>query len=139
MKTLALIAALTAVLLVGCGGGSSTDESAPTNPSEESPTASAASGDVVSIAAKTGDTNAFDTDSLEATAGEPFTLELKNPDVEPHNLSVYESKGGKSLFQGAFVDPGKNATYDVPALPAGDLYFHCDIHPEMSGTLKVSA
>ena len=138
MKTAALIAALTAVFLIGCGGGSS-EEAAPAGASEESPAGSSASGDTLSITAQTGDTNSFDKETLEATAGQAFSLELQNPDAEPHNLSVYASKGGESLFQGAFVDPGKNATYEVPALPEGDLYFQCDIHPEMSGTFKVSA
>ena len=76
-----------------------------------------------SIVAEKGDTNAFDKDRLEATAGRPLSLELQNPDAEPHNLSVYVSKGGESLFQGAFIDPGRTPPYDVPGLPAGDLYF----------------
>ncbi len=136
MRTAALVAALTAVFLIGCGGGGSSEESTPVGESDKS---SDASGAALSIVAEKGDTNAFDRDRLEVTAGEPFSLELQNPDAEPHNLSVYASKGGESLYQGALVDPGKDATYDVPALPAGDLYFQCDIHPEMSGTFEVSA
>lgn len=135
MRTATLLAALTAVFLVGCGGVGGSEDSASAGGSEKS---AASSGDALSIAAEPGATNSFDVDQLETTAGRPFSLELENPDSEPHNLSVYASKGGKSLFQGAFIDPGKDGTYEVPALPAGDLYFQCDIHPEMSGTFKVS-
>lgn len=134
MRTATLMAALTAVFLIGCGGGSGEDVAA--GVTEESP---AASGAALSVVAETGNTNSFDPDQLEAVAGEAFSLELQNPDAEPHNLSVYDSKGGERLFQGAFVDPGKDITYDVPALPAGDLYFQCDIHPDMYGSFKVSA
>ncbi len=136
MRTAALMAALTAVFLIGCGGDGSSGESASAKQSGES---SSASDDAVLIVAEPGATNVFDADRLEAAAGRPFPLELKNPDAEPHNLSVYSSKGGESLFRGDFVDPGKDITYEIPALPVGDLYFQCDIHPEMFGTLKVSA
>lgn len=139
MKTAALMAALTAVFLIGCGGGGSSGESASAGQSGESSTGSNASGDAVSIVAEPGATNAFDAEQLEAAAGRPFSLELKNPDAEPHNLSVYASKGGETLFRGDFADPGEDITYKIPALPAGELYFQCDIHPEMSGTFKVSA
>jgi hypothetical protein len=139
MRTAALMAALTAVFLIGCGGGGESAEAGRAAGSEKSPDGSGASRADLSIVAEKGDTNAFDKDRLEATAARPLSLELQNPDAEPHNLSVYVSKGGESLFQGAFIDPGKDATYDVPGLPAGDLYFQCDIHPEMSGTFKVSA
>lgn len=138
MRMAALFAALTAVLLIGCGGGSSEDAVA-AGGSETTRAGSGDSGGDLAIVAEKGDTNSFDKDRLEATADEPFSLELQNPDGEPHNLSVYAYKGGDDLFKGAFVDPGKDATYAVPALPAGDLYFQCDIHPEMSGTFEVSA
>jgi plastocyanin len=134
MRTAALMA-LTAVFLIGCGGGDSNPEAASAGASGQS----GASDGALSIVAESGATNVFDVDRLEATAGQSFTLALKNPDAEPHNVSVYASKGGENLFRGAFADPGKNLTYKVPALPAGDLYFQCDIHPEMSGTIKVSA
>lgn len=133
MRIAALMAL--AVFLIGCGGGGGSTEASPAGESEQS----SASDDALSIVAESGDANVFNVDSLEAVAGQPFSLEMKNSDVEPHNLSVYTAKGGENLFRGDFADPGKDITYDVPALPAGDLYFQCDIHPEMSGTFKVSA
>ncbi|MEX0791059.1 MAG: cupredoxin domain-containing protein [Actinomycetota bacterium] len=127
--------ALTAVFLIGCGGGGGSTEA---SPAVESGQSSAPDG-ALSIVAESGDANVFNVDSLEVAAGQPFSLELKNPDVEPHNVSVFTAQGGENLFRGDFADPGEDITYDVPALPAGDLYFQCDIHPEMSGTFKVSA
>jgi plastocyanin len=29
-------------------------------------------------------------------------------------------------------------TYDIPALDPGTYYFHCDVHPTMSGNVTVS-
>lgn len=137
MKIAALMAALAAVFLIGCGGGA--EEAAPTGESVESPAGAGATDSALTVVAESGDTNAFDSDHLEIAGGQTFALELKNPDAEPHNLSVYAAKGGENLFRGAFVDPGKDMTYDVPALPNGELYFQCDVHPEMFGTLTVSA
>jgi plastocyanin len=38
------------------------------------------------------------------------------------------------------VFPGpRTETYQLPALKAGDYYFHCDAHPGMSGELKVKS
>lgn len=137
MKIAALVAALAAVFLIGCGGGG--EEAAATGGSTESSAGAGASGDALTIVAESGNPNVFDSDHLEITGGQTFSLELKNPDAEPHNLSVYVAKGGENLFRGDFVDPGKDMTYEVPALPNGELYFQCDIHPEMFGTLTVSA
>jgi plastocyanin len=33
--------------------------------------------------------------------------------------------------------PGQ-AKYEIPALDAGEYYFHCDVHPTMNGTVTVS-
>jgi hypothetical protein len=38
-------------------------------------------------------------------------------------------------FAGDLVTGPATATYDVPAIPAGTYFFHCDVHPtQMFGT-----
>ena len=57
----------------------------------------------------------------------------------PHNVAIYRDESAEeSLFVGDLVDGPTTATYDVPALDAGDYYFRCDVHPAMNGTLEVS-
>lgn len=76
----------------------------------------------------------FDTECLAARADEAFTIALQNADELPHNISIFESKGGKSLFKGDIIQAGQSVTYNVEAIPAGKYYFQCDVHPEMNGT-----
>jgi hypothetical protein len=43
------------------------------------------------------------------------------------------------LFTGEIVDAGTSATYDIPALDAGEYFFHCTIHTQMTGSVNVIA
>jgi plastocyanin len=84
---------------------------------------------------------AFDVDRIELPAEQPSKITLDNEDPTAHNLSIYrdESASGEPL---ATVEPfagPATKTIDVDPLPAGEYYFHCDIHPVMSGTVVVRA
>lgn len=140
MKQLIVVTALAALLLAGCGGGTTENGTdggnGGTAAGETAADCDPRSG-TVSVTAETGSTNAFDTDCIAVQSGQETSLELKNPDGEPHNLSVLSEKGGEKLFNGPFVNPGENGSYTIPALDAGDRYFQCDIHPEMNGTFKI--
>lgn len=119
--------------LAGCGGSDAeADTSAPAggeNAAECSP-----QGDVISIVAVTGSKNAFDKDCLAVRAGQASTLNLDNPDNEPHNVSVFVEKGGANLFRGEIIGPEQSTSYSLPAIEAGEHYFQCDVHLEMNGT-----
>lgn len=80
---------------------------------------------------------AFSAGTIEAPAGEPFTITLTNNEAEPHNLSVYTEQGGERLVEGTVISEGETTEVEVAALDAGEYYFVCDIHPEMHGTLVV--
>ena len=80
---------------------------------------------------------AFDTDTVELTAGEPTTITLDNQDSVPHNFSIYEDESGdQAIFQGGEVSGGSATDYEFDAPPAGEYFFRCDLHPtSMTGTV----
>jgi len=100
-----------------------------------SPTASsAATGAVLHISAQNIE---FDTDHLDASAGQPFVLQFDNRDAGvPHNVEIRDASG-TSVFKGDIVTGPATAMYDVPALAPGSYMFVCDVHPNMTGTLTV--
>lgn len=79
----------------------------------------------------------FTPGTVTAPAGEAFTLALVNQDGMPHNIAIYtdESRSEK-LFEGEMVTDG-TIVYDIPALDAGEYFFDCSLHPNMTGTLAV--
>ena len=80
---------------------------------------------------------AFSTKALEATAGQPFSIDFANNDDIPHNVAIYD--GDKELFRGEIITGPKTITYAVDALPAGEYTFICDVHPipAMTGKLTI--
>ena len=77
---------------------------------------------------------AFDTDAIEAPAGEDFCIEFTNNDTVPHDVGIVETE-----FNGDDVQPGESIIYVIPAMEAGDYTFYCTLHPQaMIGDLTVS-
>jgi plastocyanin len=75
----------------------------------------------------------FSTDRIEAPAGKPFVIHFEITDSQNHNVAILA--GGKDLFTGKiFQGPGAQ-DYQVPALPAGEYQFLCQVHPVMTGTI----
>ena len=79
---------------------------------------------------------AFEQTSATAPADAPFTIHFNNKEAVPHNVAVKDSSGA-SKFKGDIVTGPKEVDYQVPALAAGDYTFVCDVHANMTGTLKV--
>ena len=82
---------------------------------------------------------AFDTDTLEATAAQPFSILFRNEDPPgtPHDIDV-RSGDGTTLQDQAVVDGGTEQTYEYTPLDAGEYVFICSFHPDlMTGTLTV--
>ena len=80
---------------------------------------------------------AFGTGTLEAAAGQAFSLSFDNEDAGiPHNVDILDP-GGQSVFKGEIFDGVATRVYSVPALTAGAYKFQCDVHPNMTGTLTV--
>ncbi len=82
---------------------------------------------------------AFDTDTLSFPADSASTLTFDNNDAGvPHNVAIYtDASASEALFTGELVTGVDTATYTIPALAAGSYFFHCDVHPTMSGTVTV--
>jgi plastocyanin len=82
----------------------------------------------------------FDTDTIELPADAPAPITFDNQDAgTPHNIAIYtDDTLDESLFVGEIVTGPVTTVYEVPPLPEGEFYFHCDVHPNMSGTVVVS-
>ena len=78
----------------------------------------------------------FDASTIEATAGEAFTITFTNLESQPHNVSVLTEEGGDEIVTGDVVTgPDAEDVVEVPALDPGEYYFFCEIHPDMSGRI----
>jgi plastocyanin len=116
----------------GNGGGESTAASA--GAGSGGGTATVENGAVDMSAADL----AFDVSTIEAPAGETWTITFTNNDSAPHNVAIYTEEGGDPIVVGDVINGGETTTIEVPALDAGTYYFHCDVHPEMNGSVVVS-
>ena len=80
---------------------------------------------------------AFDPGTVTVPGGEAFTIALVNEDAMPHNIAIYtDSSKSEKVFEGEMVTDG-TVVYDLPALDAGEYFFDCSLHPNMTGTLVV--
>jgi plastocyanin len=81
----------------------------------------------------------FDTDRIELPAGAPSTIHFENNDPGiQHNIAIFtDSSLGTTLFRGEIVTGPTAVDYRIPPLEPGSYYFHCDVHPTMSGTVVV--
>lgn len=82
---------------------------------------------------------AFDTQTIELPPDAAGTITFENRDAgTPHNISIYsDERLGELLFQGELVTGPATIPYEVGPFPTGEYYFHCDVHPNMNGTVMV--
>jgi plastocyanin len=81
----------------------------------------------------------FDTDQIALPPDAPSTLHFENKDAGvSHNIAIYtDSSLGTNLFRGQIVIGPASIDYSIPALKPGTYYFHCDVHPNMQGSVTV--
>ena len=82
---------------------------------------------------------AFEPTSLTVPAGEAFTLLFHNEDANTqHNVQIFDDPefGGTPLFSGALVTGVRQTDYQVDPLEAGAYFFHCEVHPTMTGEMQ---
>lgn len=102
----------------------------------KTPAPSASLGPEATTVDLTASQIAFDKTTLEVPAGKPFIIHFDNKDTGiQHNVGIYDSSG-KEVFTGDLIAGPAATDYQVPALPAGQYRFQCDVHPQqMTGTL----
>lgn len=85
----------------------------------------------------TGENIEFVEDTLQVPADDPFELAFENLDAGvPHNVAIYsDDSASDALFVGEIFNGVETRTYEVPALPQGEWFFRCDVHPQMTGTV----
>jgi plastocyanin len=137
---LPILAILAIGLVAAACGDDDEEESTATRTPSGSPAATAtpAAGatQIEIVAAALG----FNKGSLEATAGQPFTITLDNQDDVSHTFQIYTEEGGDEIagVEPSTVSPGSTGTLTTTIAEPGEYYFQCDFHPEqMNGTLTV--
>lgn len=82
---------------------------------------------------------AFSTTTIELPAGKPV-IHFTNEDVVAHNIAIFpdEDTLDRPLLRGDIIQGGEEITYEgQDDLEPGTYYFHCDVHPNMSGSVVV--
>jgi plastocyanin len=132
-RRLLLAAMLSVLVLAACSAGPSTTP-LPTGAEPPSDCVRVQDG-VITLSAADLE---FDAPCMVADDGEAFTIRLTNNDTVPHNVAVYQDSSKANEFsRGEIISQGQSADVEVDALDAGEYYFDCQVHPEMSGALYV--
>ena len=99
-----------------------------------------AGGPTLTITAPVGAAGSgFVPTTLAAAANTAFTIHFDNQDNQLHNVHLKGPAGDVALGgDTAFFQGPGTRDYAVPALPAGDYTYTCQVHPgTMKGTLTV--
>jgi plastocyanin len=82
---------------------------------------------------------AYMTKQLNVPAGAAITVNFKNEDTVPHNMDFTVDQAGSQTFYKQDPLPGPiSSTYSFTSPKAGTYYYHCDVHPNMTGILTVT-
>ena len=124
-----------ALAAAGCGGdddggSASATTAAPETTSAPATTAAAGGGNELKL---TASGTAWDTTSLDMTAGAQVSIEVNNQDSIEHNFTFAEAGANQD------VEGGEDATVTLTAPAAGTYPFFCKYHPSaMKGTVTVT-
>ena len=114
-----------ALVLTGCGGGSSGGGA----------TGGSSSGTTeITIGTDTGSDLKFVPNTAQAPANAQVKLTFQNKSTQPHNLTFQQGITAKT---GDSVAPGASDTITFTTPAAGTYPWACTIHPGMTGTLTV--
>jgi len=126
--------------LVAGGGAATTTTTASTTSPGASTSPAAASGPTLSIpqGASVQGNPSYEPASLSVKKGD--TVQVQNKDQSPHTVTsgktLEDPNKGKD-FDTSIIAPSASGKVSTASLNPGDYPFHCDLHPYMTGTLKV--
>jgi plastocyanin len=64
------------------------------------------------------------------------TIHFQNDDAALHNIDITKDKAGaNSVYKTDFFQGPGHKEYQFQAPAAGKYFFHCDVHPQMVGTV----
>ncbi len=128
MRRLVLILSAVALIVVGCGGGSTKAPVALAGPTNDHGTKTAK--DDLAVEA---DDFSYTPTFITATAGQKFTVQLRNNGSARHTFT--SPSNGLDLE----LSPGATRTVSLTAPPTGLVEFHCRFHQDrgMQGAVYV--
>ena len=121
------MAATAAVILAGCGGGGGSKAA-----TKDTSSNGQAGASTITVVAKDF---MFEPATLNATAGKPITVTIKNDGQAEHNFSITDLKVNQD------VEKGDTKTVTFTPTQSGSIQFFCEYHKtshNMVGTLNVS-
>jgi plastocyanin len=125
-----------ALAAAGCGGDDDGGSASATTAAPETTAATettAGGGGGENEFKLTASGTAWDTTSLDMTAGAEVSVEVTNQDSIEHNFTFAEAKADQD------VEGGEDATATFTAPAAGSYEFFCKYHPQaMRGTVTVT-
>ena len=125
-----------ALTAAGCGGDDDGGSASATTAAPEttaSPETTAAGGGGENEFKLVASGTAWDTTSLDMTAGAEVSVEVTNQDSIEHNFTFTEADANQD------VEGGEDATVTFTAPAAGSYEFFCKYHPQaMRGTVTVT-
>jgi len=119
-------------VVAGCGGGTAASVSK----------ADCVRPDASGVITISANAMRFSAPCMIAPADTAFTIHFVNKEGTPHDVAIYDdSSKAKAEFRGdTITGPQASIDYAIPALPAGEYYFECIVHPpDMHGPLYVEA
>ena len=122
-------------------GGTSSSPAGATGSTSSAPAGgAAASGPALTIpqGASVQGNPSYQPATLSVKKGD--TIQVQNKDTTPHTVTsgktLEDPNKGKD-FDTSIIAPSASAQISTASLKAGEIPFHCDLHPYMTGTLKV--
>ena len=120
----------------GASGGAAT--SAPAGGASTSNVAASGPSLTIPQGASVQGNPSYQPDTLSVKKGD--TIQVQNKDTTPHTVTsgktLEDPNKGKD-FDTSIIAPSASAQISTASLKAGEIPFHCDLHPYMTGTLKV--
>ena len=131
-------AAVAGAATSGAGSASPAGSAASTSPAAAG--GAAASGPALTIpqGASVQGNPSYQPATLSVKKGD--TIQVQNKDTTPHTVTsgktLEDPNKGKD-FDSSIIAPSASAQISTANLKPGEFPFHCDLHPYMTGTLKV--